>query len=83
MASSLRSFTDALLFVIMFMATEMGTNTIMVTEAKNCPTPSARFKGPCIEGGNCAPACKAEGFPDGDCKGFKRQCFWRRKNSLA
>ncbi|XP_019179085.1 PREDICTED: defensin D2-like [Ipomoea nil] len=76
MASSLRSFTDVLLFVIMIMATEMGTNTtIMVTEAKKCPIPSSKFKEPCDEVGKCVAACKGEGFPEGDCKGITRRCY--------
>ncbi|XP_019179089.1 PREDICTED: defensin D2-like [Ipomoea nil] len=74
MASSLRSFADALLFVILFMATEVGRNTIMVTEARNCESPSGQFKGPCTSDKNCATVCLSEGFPHGDCKGVLRKC---------
>ncbi|XP_019198213.1 PREDICTED: defensin Ec-AMP-D1-like [Ipomoea nil] len=75
MASSLRSFAAALLFVMLFMPTELGTNTIMVAEARTCESPSTKFKGPCARDSNCASVCQTEGFPGGDCKGLRRRCF--------
>ncbi|XP_019179090.1 PREDICTED: defensin-like protein [Ipomoea nil] len=76
MASSLRSFANALLYMIMLMATELGTNTIMVAaEARMCSRPSYKFKGPCIQEKNCASICLTEGFPKGDCKGIMRRCY--------
>nr|GMD76958.1 defensin-like protein [Ipomoea batatas]GMD80127.1 defensin-like protein [Ipomoea batatas] len=76
MALSLRSFAAALLFVMLFMATELGRNTIMVTEARKCATPSGKFKGQCFRQANCATICQSEGYPEGDCKGtFNRQCY--------
>nr|GMD76955.1 defensin-like protein P322 [Ipomoea batatas] len=75
MASSLRSFAAALLFVIMFMATEVGRNTIMVAEARSCESPSGKFKGTCSQDTNCATVCMSEGFSGGTCKGFRRRCI--------
>ncbi|XP_031096597.1 defensin Ec-AMP-D1-like [Ipomoea triloba] len=75
MASSLRSFAAALLFVIMFMATEVGRNTIMVVEARTCDSPSSKFKGQCSQDTNCATVCMSEGFSGGYYKGFRRRCI--------
>nr|AAS65426.1 Kunitz-type trypsin inhibitor [Ipomoea batatas] len=75
MASSLRSSAAALLFVMLFMATELGTNRIMVAEARMCESASSKFKGPCSRDSNCATVCHTEGFTGGDCKGFRRRCF--------
>ncbi|XP_019179087.1 PREDICTED: defensin D2-like isoform X2 [Ipomoea nil] len=75
MASSLRSFAAALLFVMLFMTTELGRNTILVAEARKCETPSSKYKGICGRDGNCASVCRTEGFPHGDCKGIRRSCI--------
>nr|GMD81536.1 defensin-like protein P322 [Ipomoea batatas] len=70
MASSLRSFAAALLFVMLFMATEVGRNTIMVAEAKNCTKPSGKYHGPCITSRDCAAVCqKLDKLLDGKCGG--------------
>lgn len=52
---------------------EMGT--IRGAEGRMCESKSSRFKGPCSRDSNCASVCKAEGFPSGDCRGFRRRCF--------
>lgn len=44
-------------------------------EARVCLSQSHSFKGPCVRGHNCASVCKTEGFPGGECKGFRRRCF--------
>ncbi|XP_019198214.1 PREDICTED: defensin D2-like [Ipomoea nil] len=75
MASSLRSFAASLLFVMLFMATELGRNTILMAEARKCETPSAKYKGLCGRKSNCAAVCLTEGFPDGECRGFRRRCI--------
>nr|GMD80125.1 defensin-like protein P322 [Ipomoea batatas] len=77
MASSLRSFAAALLFVMLFMATEsaeLGTNTIMAEEP--CERPSRKYKGACLTTADCAVVCQTEGFADGKCKGkrIKSKC---------
>ncbi|XP_019198215.1 PREDICTED: defensin SD2-like [Ipomoea nil] len=70
MASSLRSFAAALLFVMLFMATEVGRNTIMVAEARNCKTPSAKYERPCFTSASCSRVCrKYEELIDGTCEG--------------
>ncbi|KZV14638.1 hypothetical protein F511_42150 [Dorcoceras hygrometricum] len=50
----------------------------MVGEARICESRSFRFRGPCVRDTNCASVCRSEGFPDGDCRGFRRRCFCRR-----
>ncbi|XP_073275716.1 defensin-like protein [Primulina huaijiensis] len=47
----------------------------MVGEARLCESKSLRFKGPCLSNTNCASVCHSEGFPSGDCRGFRRRCF--------
>ncbi|XP_075509836.1 defensin-like protein isoform X1 [Primulina tabacum] len=47
----------------------------MVGEARLCESKSLRFKGPCLSSTNCASVCHSEGFPSGDCRGFRRRCF--------
>ncbi|XLU40895.1 hypothetical protein S245_035709, partial [Arachis hypogaea] len=48
---------------------------IMVAEGRTCASQSHRFKGVCLSDTNCASVCKTEGFPSGDCHGFRRRCF--------
>nr|GMD78907.1 defensin-like protein [Ipomoea batatas] len=72
MASSLRSFAAALLFVMLFMATELGRNTIMVAEALPCEMQSGKYKGACVTA-DCAGHCHTEGFLDGHCKGQRNK----------
>ncbi|CAN1316914.1 Defensin-like protein [Linum perenne] len=44
-------------------------------EARRCEYESKRFKGTCEVDKNCADVCKLEGFPSGDCQGFRTGCF--------
>nr|GME05965.1 defensin-like protein P322 [Ipomoea batatas] len=73
MASSLRSFAAALLFVMLFMATEMGRDTKMVAEAKrDCiEKPSGKYKGACGMDLPCIVTCKSENMKGGYCKSAK------------
>ncbi|CAH9083965.1 unnamed protein product [Cuscuta epithymum] len=73
MAPSLRSFAAIFLFVMLFMATEMGGGG-MVAEGRMCETGSGRFKGACMRDSNCRTVCQGEGFTDGDCQGLRRRC---------
>ncbi|KAF3774338.1 Defensin J1-2 [Nymphaea thermarum] len=44
-------------------------------EARMCDTPSSRFRGLCFSDSNCQTVCHGEGFPHGDCHGFRRRCI--------
>ncbi|XP_011084089.1 defensin Ec-AMP-D2-like [Sesamum indicum] len=61
-------------FVLMLVviSTERGP---MVGEARTCESLSHRFKGACVSSTNCASVCHTEGFPGGNCRGFRRRCF--------
>nr|GMD78908.1 Arabinose kinase isoform 1 [Ipomoea batatas] len=49
---------------------EVGRNTIMVAEAKNCTKPSGKYHGPCITSRDCAAVCqKLDKLLDGKCGG--------------
>ncbi|KAJ6292159.1 hypothetical protein OIU76_024134 [Salix suchowensis] len=48
---------------------------VVPTEARVCLSQSHNYKGPCLRGHNCANVCKTEGFPGGECRGFRRRCF--------
>ncbi|CAN6481429.1 unnamed protein product [Victoria cruziana] len=44
-------------------------------EARMCSSSSKRFKGLCFSDTNCQSVCLTEGFPHGDCQGFRRRCI--------
>nr|QLH55379.1 defensin 5 [Allium sativum]QLH55382.1 defensin 5 [Allium sativum] len=75
--ASTKSIVSAILLCFLLTATGMGGRGggIMVAEARVCLSQSHRFVGSCIRGSNCANVCKTEGFPGGECKGFRRRCF--------
>ncbi|KAK6123890.1 hypothetical protein DH2020_042381 [Rehmannia glutinosa] len=47
--------------------------------ARTCESKSFSFRGPCVIDHNCKAVCVTEGFTDGDCEGFRRRCFCRKK----
>ncbi|CAL5197289.1 unnamed protein product [Lathyrus oleraceus] len=62
------------IFVFLFLlATEMGP--AIVANARDCESPSQKFKGVCLSDRNCASVCQTEGFTGGDCKGLRQRCF--------
>ncbi|XP_057519800.1 defensin-like protein [Amaranthus tricolor] len=71
----MRPFSFFFLMLILVLASEIGPK---VGEARTCGTASHAFKGACFSNRNCANVCKTEGFPEGDCKGFRRRCFCTR-----
>ncbi|CAK9141742.1 unnamed protein product [Ilex paraguariensis] len=73
MGSSMRLFPTMFLLLMLVMATGL-----MVAEARTCESLSHRFKGTCLSDTNCASVCKTEGFPGGDCRGFRRRCFCKK-----
>ncbi|KAI9185873.1 hypothetical protein LWI28_011473 [Acer negundo] len=75
MKLSVRLFSTALLLLLVLLAPEME----MVAEARTCESQSHKFKGTCISKSNCAHVCQTEGFPDGNCRGFRRRCFCSKK----
>ncbi|XP_073034859.1 defensin Ec-AMP-D1-like [Primulina eburnea] len=64
-------------FLVFMLVTIMGIGP-MVGEARFCESQSVHFKGPCVSDTNCASVCHTEGFPGGDCRGFRRRCFCTR-----
>ncbi|KMT10448.1 hypothetical protein BVRB_5g115750 [Beta vulgaris subsp. vulgaris] len=75
MKQPMRPFAAILLALLLVLATEIGPR---VAEARTCVTPSHRFRGICVSKRNCESACNSEGFPDGNCKGFRRRCICNR-----
>ncbi|KAK4261637.1 hypothetical protein QN277_004603 [Acacia crassicarpa] len=69
MARSVPLVSTIFVLLLLLVATEMGA------EARTCESQSHRFKGACASKSNCASVCQTEGFPDGDCRGFRRRCF--------
>ncbi|KMZ56195.1 Defensin-like protein 4 [Zostera marina] len=69
-------FFSAFLFLVLLITTtgDVGLN---VAEAKTrtCMSQSHSFKGVCASKSNCKHVCHTEGFPEGDCRGFRRRCF--------
>ncbi|KAB1202115.1 Defensin-like protein [Morella rubra] len=51
---------------------EMGP---VVAEARICATRSQHYKGLCLRKSNCAAVCQTEGFPGGECRSIRFQCF--------
>ncbi|XP_062217468.1 defensin-like protein CAL1 [Phragmites australis] len=76
MAPSRRMAAPALFFLLLLVATEMGTARV-VAEERHCLSQSHRFKGLCVSSSNCANVCMTENFPGGECKiqGGTRKCF--------
>ncbi|XP_021733736.1 defensin-like protein [Chenopodium quinoa] len=72
MKQSMRPFAVICLVLFLVLATEIGTR---VAEARTCGSPSHRFKGLCTSSRNCENTCNTEGFPGGECKGFRRRCI--------
>ncbi|KAI3734190.1 hypothetical protein L6452_13654 [Arctium lappa] len=73
MRPSMKLFATVLLVVMCLMANEMGGG--MVVEGRTCESQSHKFKGTCVSDTNCGNVCKNEGFPGGNCRGFRRRCF--------
>ncbi|KFK26328.1 hypothetical protein AALP_AA8G233400 [Arabis alpina] len=67
--------TIPVLFMLLVATTGIGPVTV---EARTCETSSQLFNGPCLSTTNCANVCHNEGFPDGDCRGFRRRCLCSR-----
>ncbi|RLN32874.1 hypothetical protein C2845_PM03G24440 [Panicum miliaceum] len=57
----------------------LGSNEMRVAVARECQSPSHRFKGPCARDANCASVCQTEGFSDGKCA----RCFCVKKWKIA
>uniref|UniRef100_A0A6N2L5H4 Knottins-like domain-containing protein n=1 Tax=Salix viminalis TaxID=40686 RepID=A0A6N2L5H4_SALVM len=53
----------------------VSQEVVVPAEARVCLSQSHNYKGPCLRGHNCANVCKTEGFPGGECRGFRRRCF--------
>ncbi|KAI4313399.1 hypothetical protein L6164_026384 [Bauhinia variegata] len=68
----MESFVHFLLLFLRIFKSEMGP---IVAEARSCDSPSHRFKGICLSSRNCASVCQTEGFPRGNCRGFRRRCL--------
>ncbi|CAH8322759.1 unnamed protein product [Eruca vesicaria subsp. sativa] len=75
MKLSLRLIPAIPLLYMLLVATGMGPVTV---EARMCETSSQLFNGLCLSTTNCANICQNEGFPNGDCQGFRRRCICNR-----
>ncbi|CAN4103549.1 unnamed protein product [Withania somnifera] len=71
-----QSMATVLFLAMLVMSTGMGP--MKTAEARTCESQSHHFKGPCVSDRNCASVCQTEGFPGGDCRGFRRRCFCTR-----
>ncbi|MQM04273.1 hypothetical protein Taro_037060 [Colocasia esculenta] len=74
----IRAFSAIFMLVLLLVATGEMMGTTKVAEARTCSSASHKFKGACFSDRNCASVCNTEGFPDGDCHGFRRRCFCTR-----
>ncbi|CAL5197290.1 unnamed protein product [Lathyrus oleraceus] len=61
------------IFVFLLLVATMGPS--IVAEARECESPSQKFKGLCFSDTNCASVCQTEGFPGGKCEGLRHRCF--------
>nr|QLH55377.1 defensin 3 [Allium sativum]QLH55380.1 defensin 3 [Allium sativum] len=66
MAAMAKSLISLIFLLFIFFA---------ATEARTCLSQSQKYKGPCLRRSNCANVCRTEGFPGGECRGFRRRCF--------
>ncbi|CAL5076240.1 unnamed protein product [Urochloa decumbens] len=64
----------AILLLLLLGSTEMQ-GPMRVVVARDCQSPSHRYKGPCVRDSNCASVCQTEGFPNGKCLGFRSRCI--------
>ncbi|WCJ28634.1 Defensin-like protein [Euphorbia peplus] len=71
-----RSMTLISTLFVVFLLFATGSN---VVEARTCETPSHKFDGICVSGGNCHDICKSEGYQGGDCEGFRRRCMCHKE----
>ncbi|KAK7380967.1 hypothetical protein VNO78_33487 [Psophocarpus tetragonolobus] len=51
---------------------------VKTSEARTCNTPSHKFCGICYSSRNCAHVCNTEGYPNGECRGFRSRYFCSR-----
>ncbi|KAH7664515.1 Scorpion toxin-like protein [Dioscorea alata] len=73
-----RRMVSAIVLVMLLLIThEMGTVTVV--DARKCTSQSHKFKGQCWSDTNCANVCHNEGFPGGECMGFRRRCFCKKE----
>ncbi|KAK7411417.1 hypothetical protein VNO78_02850 [Psophocarpus tetragonolobus] len=62
-------------FLVLFLSADVAVKR---SEARICNALSHKFRGLCYSSRNCAHVCNTEGFPNGECKGFRRRCFCSR-----
>ncbi|KAF7094537.1 hypothetical protein CFC21_096839 [Triticum aestivum] len=68
-------------FVVVFMllvATGFQ-GVVQVALARECTSPSHKFKGLCVSDTNCASVCLTERFPGGKCDGIRQRCLCTEK----
>ncbi|KAG2632614.1 hypothetical protein PVAP13_2NG108400 [Panicum virgatum] len=66
----------AVFFLLFLGSNEMQQGPVRVAVARECQSPSHRYKGPCARDANCASVCQTEGFSGGKCGvGFRARCF--------
>ncbi|GAA0140284.1 antimicrobial response protein [Lithospermum erythrorhizon] len=66
-------FLATILFMMMLLIS-IGFGPVSV-EGRTCESQSHKFKGACVSDTNCGSVCKTEGFPSGNCRGFRHRCF--------
>ena len=64
-----------LMIGFIYVCAEMQQGPVRVAVARECESPSHRYKGPCARDANCASVCQTEGFSGGKCVGFRARCF--------
>ncbi|XP_049935390.1 defensin Tk-AMP-D5-like isoform X2 [Nymphaea colorata] len=70
--STRRSLLPAFLLLALLL---LAFGRVEKAEARLCSSPSKKFIGLCFSDRNCANVCHNEGFPGGDCQGFRRRCM--------
>ncbi|CAN8285325.1 unnamed protein product [Cochlearia groenlandica] len=74
MKSSMQLISTLILLVLLFSTSGME----MVQGQQMCKTKSLNYRGYCFRWRTCKHVCISEGFPEGKCEGFIRQCFCRK-----
>ncbi|CAN6171528.1 unnamed protein product [Urochloa humidicola] len=66
------------LLLLLLGSTDMQ-GPVRVVVARECQSPSNKYKGPCVHDLNCANVCQTEGFPSGKCLGLRSRCICIRQ----
>ncbi|EOA28758.1 hypothetical protein CARUB_v10024990mg [Capsella rubella] len=82
MKSNMQLISTLIFVILLFLGPSM-MKTVEGQDPQLCETKSLYFRGMCTKWANCKRVCISEGFPDGRCKGFIRDCVCRKPCALS